>query len=231
VREACERNRLLAVRGLRAGYGRAEVLRGVDLHVDAGEVVVLLGANGAGKTTTLLALAGVLPCRGTVELFGSTGKRSLCRRARGGLAFLPEDRGIVRGLTVGENLRLARVAPQAAYRISPELEPLAGRLAGRLSGGEQQILALTRAICGRPALLLADEVSFGLAPLVAGRMLRLARLAADRGAGVVLVEQYARQALATADRGYVLQRGSIVLTGSAAELARNIDAIERSYLG
>jgi branched-chain amino acid transport system ATP-binding protein len=221
---------VLAARGLRAGYGRTEVLHGLDLQVSAGEVVALLGANGAGKTTTLLALSGVLPHQGRVQVLGSTGRLPLHRLARRGLALLPEDRGIVRALTVADNLRLARVEPRAAYRISPELEPLRSRPAGRLSGGEQQILALTRVVCGRPALLLADEISFGLAPAVAARMLRLARIAADGGAGVLLVEQYAGHALAAADRGYVLRRGRIVHAGAAADLAADIDTVQRCYL-
>ncbi|MGW6729689.1 ABC transporter ATP-binding protein [Nocardia sp. NPDC055029] len=223
--------RLLSAKDLRAGYGAIDVVRGIELHVEAGEVVVILGANGAGKTTTLAALAGVIPARGEIEILGHHDNAPLHVRSRRGLRYLPDDRGIVRSLTVRENLRLARVDPGDAFDISPELEALLGRTAGQLSGGEQQILALTQAIASRPKVLIADEVSFGLAPIIVSRMLGLARLAADRGTGVLLVEQYAGQALATADRAYVLQRGEIVLQGEASALSNDLESLERSYLG
>jgi branched-chain amino acid transport system ATP-binding protein len=222
---------VLEAHGLHAGYGGVEVLRGVDLSVDAGEVVVLLGANGAGKTTTLLALAGAIKSAGDVEMFSHEASGPLHQRARDGLAFLPEERGIVRALTVAQNLSLAGVDVRRCYDLSPELEPLADRPAGQLSGGEQQILALTRAVASDPKLLLADELSLGLAPLVVSRMLGLARFVADQGAAVLLVEQFARQALKAADRGYVMRRGEIVLSGTASELLADIDTVERLYLG
>jgi len=223
--------RLLTAAALKVGYGPIDVVRGIDLQVDGGEVVVILGANGAGKTTTLAALAGVIPAEGDIEILGRRDKASLDVLTRRGLRYLPDERGIVRGLTVADNLRLARVDPAVAYRISPALEGLAGRRAGDLSGGEQQILALTRAIASRPKLLIADELSFGLAPIVVTRMLALARAAAETGVGVLLVEQYASRALAVADRAYVLQRGRVVIEGDAAELRRDIAALEESYLG
>jgi branched-chain amino acid transport system ATP-binding protein len=137
----------------------------------------------------------------------------------------------VRALTVEDNLRLARVPPAVAFDISPELEPLRDRAAGQLSGGEQQILALTRAIATKPKLLLADELSFGLAPIVVSRMLALVRSAAENGAAVLVVDQYARRALEIADRAYVLQRGEVAVAGDPDLLSVDIEAIERSYLG
>jgi branched-chain amino acid transport system ATP-binding protein len=223
--------KMLSARGLEAGYGHVKVLRGIDLEVNAGEVVVLLGANGAGKTTTLLSLAGAIPSEGEVRLHGRLAPRTLYERAKCGLAFLPEERGIIRALTVAENLRLARVPLTKALEISPELELLEDRPAGLLSGGEQQILALTRVIASNPAVLLADELSLGLAPMIVQRMLSLVRVAAKGGAAVLMVEQFARQALNVTGRAYVMQRGEIVLQGEAAELKRDFDAVERSYLG
>jgi len=219
------------VNGLRAGYGGQEVLHGVDLHVEPGEVVALLGPNGAGKTTTLLALSGWIASSGEVDLFGGPATGRLWQRARSGMALLPESRAFVRRLTVADNLRLAEVDPDAAVAISPELEPRLHLKAGLLSGGEQQILSLTMAIARDPVILMADELSFGLAPLIVRRMLGLARLAADGGTAVLLVEQYARQVLQVADRGYLLTQGSIATEGSAGELLDRIDEIEAAYLG
>lgn len=221
----------LAVEGLFAGYGRTEVLHGIDLHVEEGEVVCLLGANGAGKTTTLLALAGAIGSRGKLEMFGRPSRGPVHERAKRGLAFLPDQRGIVRALTVGQNFRLAGVDADEAYLMSPELKAIEHRRAGDLSGGEQQILALTRAIASRPKLLLADEMSFGLGPIVVTRMFDLMRDAATQGTAVLIVEQFARRALEAASRAYVLQRGTVALEGRASDLLGEIDKIERSYLG
>lgn len=222
---------LLSTTDLKVSYAKVDVIRGIDLRVEPGEVVAILGANGAGKTTTLAALAGVIPSRGTVEILGHDDKAALHVRSRRGMSYLPDDRGIVRELTVRDNLRLARVAPEDAFEISPELKALMRRRAGDLSGGEQQILALTRAIATGPKLLIADELSFGLAPIIVDKMLTLARTAAERGAGVLMVEQYAGQALAVADRAYVLRRGSIALEGTAEDLGNDLEALEQSYLG
>ena len=222
---------MLAARGLSAGYGGVPVLRDLDLEVRAGEVVLLLGPNGAGKTTALLALAGELPLGGgTVELFGAPARGRLDRRVRDGLAFVPEERGIFRRLSVSENLRLGRGTPAGALALAPELSTFRRRQAGLLSGGEQQILALARAIAASPTVLLADELSLGLAPVVVERMLGAVRRAADDGAAVLLVEQHARQALTVADRGYVLRRGTFELSGSAGELLERIDEVEGAYL-
>ncbi len=222
--------RVLDARRLSAGYGPVEILRNIDLHVDAGEVVAILGANGAGKTTTLLALSGAIPSTGELSVMGSTDVVAMHGRIHQGMQFLPEERGIIRTLSVRDNLRLGGAGLDDALALSPELEPLLGRMAGVLSGGEQQILALTRALACHPTLLLADELSFGLAPRIVSRMLGLVRSAADAGAGVVIVEQYARQALAHADRAYVMRQGEIVLEGSAVELAADIESIEATYV-
>jgi branched-chain amino acid transport system ATP-binding protein len=216
---------------LRANYGYGEVLHGVSFKVAAGEIGALLGANGAGKTTTLLAMAGEVPNTGTVSFFGVPATGRLYARARAGVAFLPEQRGIIRSLTVLENLRLAEVDPVEVFAVSPELEPQRDRKAGLLSGGQQQILALTRAIVCRPSVLLVDELSFGLGPIVVARMLELARRAADDGAAVLIVDQFAAQVLRIADRGFVLRRGDLVLTGTATELLARVDEVEDMYLG
>lgn len=222
---------VLEARNLCAGYGGVPVLHGIDIEVRAGEVVSLLGANGAGKTTTLLALAGVIPSVGDILVNGAPARGALHQRARAGLSFLPEERGVIRALTVRENLALAQTDIETCYAISPQLRPLADRQAGQLSGGEQQILALTRAVASEPKVLLADELSLGLAPIVVSRMLGLARQLAERGAGVLLVEQFARQALLVSDRAYVMRRGHVVLSGAASDLLADIGTVEQTYFG
>ena len=224
-------NPVLTTSGLRAGYGRTEILHGLDLRVGEGEIVAMLGPNGAGKTTTLLAVAGVIDSTGTVEMFGRPAVGGVHERTKSGLAFLPDQRGVIRALTVLQNLRLAGVSPDDAYSVSPELKALKDRKAGDLSGGEQQILALTRAVVSRPKLVLVDEISFGLAPIVVTRMFRLLRTVADQGVAVLLVEQFAHLALELADRAYVLQRGTVALEGRAADLLADIESVEKSYLG
>jgi len=206
-------------------------VRDLDLEVHAGELVVLLGANGAGKTTTLKTLAGVLrPLGGEVLMAGRSAHGPLHRRVRGGLAYVPEERAVFGGLSVHDNLRLARGSRRAAIELFPELRQLDRRRAGLLSGGEQQMLTVARALSRAPRLLLADELSFGLAPLVVRRLLQVLRESADAGAGVLLVEQHAHQALAVADRAYVMRRGTVVLAGSAAEVADRVDSLRESYL-
>ncbi|WP_433218283.1 ABC transporter permease subunit [Dactylosporangium sp. CS-047395] len=222
---------LIEARGLSAGYGDLAALRDLDLVVRPGEIVALLGPNGAGKTTTLLTLAGELkPLAGSVQWRGRPASARLHRRAREGMAFVPEERSVFMQLSAAENLRLGRGSRQLALDTFPELAPLLDRRAGLLSGGEQQILTLARALAGRPALLLADELSLGLAPLVVDRLLRAIRQAADDGLGVLLVEQQAARALEVADRAYVLRRGRVITEGSSAELARDWSKLERSYL-
>ncbi|MER7279562.1 ATP-binding cassette domain-containing protein [Dactylosporangium sp. NPDC000244] len=230
-RAAADGEPLIEARGLSAGYGDLAALRDLDLVVRPGEVVALLGPNGAGKTTTLLTLAGELkPLAGSVLWRGKPASARLHRRAREGMAFVPEERSVFMQLSAAENLRLGRGARSVALETFPELAPLLDRRAGLLSGGEQQILTLARALAGRPALLLADELSLGLAPLVVDRLLRSIRQAADDGLGVLLVEQQAARALEVADRAYVLRRGRVVAEGSSAELARDWSKLERSYL-
>ena len=207
------------------------MVRGVDLHVEAGEVVALLGPNGAGKTTTMLTLSGTLaPIAGRISADGVTMSGPLHRRARRGLAVVTEERSIFRGLSTRSNLQLGRGPVAAALELFPELERLLDRKAGLLSGGEQQMVAVARAVAAEPKLLLVDELSIGLAPMVVERLLEAIRGAADRGAGVLMVEQHAHKALRRADRGYVLQRGRIVLEGSAEGLLGRMDDLEQAYL-
>jgi len=223
---------LLECRGLAAGYGAVAVVRDLDLRVEPGEVVALIGPNGAGKTTTLLTLAGELPAiAGDIVFRGVATKAPLFRRARRGMGFVTEERSVFMSLTAEENLRLASVSPADAIAIFPELEPLMGRTAGLLSGGEQQMLTLARAVARDPKLLLADELSLGLAPLVVRRLLdTVRRVATERSTGVLLVEQHVRQALNIADRVYVMQRGRIVMSGSAEDVGGRLDEVEATYL-
>ena len=222
---------VLRARALSVGYGQIAVIRELDLAVSPGEIVVLLGANGAGKSTTLMALAGLLaPSAGTVELQGRPTRAPLHQRSRQGLAYVPEQRGIFRDLTTRENLRLGRGSLAAALEIMPELRPLMDRRAGLLSGGEQQMLSLARALASAPSVLLCDELSLGLAPLIVDRLLKAIRAAARQGVAVLLVEQHVRAALAVADRAYVMRRGTIVMTGTAAEVGARLEEVESSYL-
>jgi ABC-type branched-subunit amino acid transport system ATPase component len=217
--------------GLAAGYAGRPMVSGVDLTAAPGEVVVLFGPNGAGKTTTLLALAGELAAiAGSVELFGRPAPPGLYRPARAGVSFVTEERSVFMELTVEENLRVGRCDVDAVVALFPEIGPLLGRRAGLLSGGEQQMLTLGRALARSPRLLLVDELSLGLAPLVVTRLLAAVRAAADRGVAVVLVEQHVDQAMRIADRVIVLERGEVVLSGPAAEVAARVQEIEASYL-
>ncbi len=222
----------LKVRGLAAGYNGAAVVSDLDLEVHAGEVVALLGANGAGKSTTLLALSGVLaPLGGEVEWLGRTRMAPLHVRSRNGVAFVPESRSIISGLTTEDNLRLGRGPVELALEYVPELKRLIKRRAGLLSGGEQQMLTLARALAGRPRLLLADELSLGLAPMIVERLLTIVRRAADEeGIGALIVEQQVQSALSISDHAYVLRRGRLVLEGPAAELHGRLDEVESLYL-
>jgi len=222
---------LLEAKELCAGYAGVEIVRGVSLYVEPGEVVALLGANGAGKTTTLLALAGELkPLGGQVFWKGSSATTPLYRRSRNGLAYVTEERSIFPKLTARQNLAVCRADIDKATGLFPELAPLMSRTAGLLSGGEQQMLTLGRALARPTDLLLADELSLGLAPMTVGRLLRAVRAAADRGIGALLVEQHVHRVLEIADRVYLLRHGAVEFTGTAAEARANIDEIQATYL-
>jgi branched-chain amino acid transport system ATP-binding protein len=214
-----------------AGYHGNPVIAGINLEVNAGEIVALLGANGAGKTTTLLALAGALPVlAGQVVIDGVPRNDPLHQRAARGLAFIPEGRSVLMRLTVADNLRLGRGDIDLALNLFPELKPLLPTAAGLVSGGEQQMLTLARALSRKPRIVLADELSLGLAPLVVRRLLDTLEEVARGGAAVFLVEQQIRLALQLADRAYVMERGAVALSGTGAELYGRMDEIEESYL-
>jgi len=232
---------LLSVSGLRAGYGLVEVLFGIDFEVDAGELVVVLGANGAGKTTTLRAVSGMIPCEGEIMFDGvSLMGRRPDQFLAAGIAHVPQGRGTIADLTVEENLRVGAYSRRDSevdadiekwFEAFPRLGERKFQTAGSMSGGEQQMLAIARAFMSRPRLLLLDEPSLGLAPLVTGEVVdRLRVVTAETGTAVLLVEQNANLALDFAGRAYVLEAGTIATSGPAAELKGN-EAIRKAYLG
>jgi branched-chain amino acid transport system ATP-binding protein len=232
---------LLVVRNLHAAYGQTRVLHGIDFAVEAGGVTALLGANGAGKTTTLRAICGMLQTSGEILLDGRRiGGMATEDIARLGIAHVPDGRGTFRELTVEENLRLGayirrdrQVADdvQRIFGYFPKLKERYRQQAGRLSGGEQQMLAIARALLLRPKLLLLDEPSFGLAPLIVrGVFDNLAEINAREGVGMLVVEQNANLALGIADHAYLLETGRIVMSGAAADIRRD-EQVRRSYLG
>lgn len=233
---------LLQVSGLNAGYAGVPVVRGLDMEVRAGEVVAMLGPNGAGKTTTLLTISGLLkPLAGQIEVFGKPAPPgSPHKTARMGLAHVTEDRSVFFGLTARQNMRLglrgngrARQAGlDRALELLPALRPLLDRRAGLLSGGEQQMLVMARALVSEPKLLIVDEMSLGLAPLIVERLLGIVRMIVEQtGIGVLIVEQHVHLALEVADRAYLLSHGEVVLQGTAADLAGRTDLVQSSYLG
>jgi branched-chain amino acid transport system ATP-binding protein len=223
---------VIAACGLTAGYGGVPAVRDLDLEVRPGEVVALLGANGAGKTTTILSLAGELtPLAGHVSWRGAPCRRSLAQRAQDGLGLITEERSVFSGLTVAENLRLGRGDPERALELFPMLREHLRRKAGLLSGGQQQILTVARALAAEPDVLLADELSLGLAPQIVTQLLDAIRQAAQtRRVAVLIVEQHVRGALAVCDRAYVLAHGRCVMKGESRELMGRIEEIQSSYL-
>ncbi|WP_363334478.1 ABC transporter ATP-binding protein [Dactylosporangium sp. NPDC051485] len=229
---------MLEAIGLSAGYGPNPVLDGLDLRVEEGEIVVVLGANGAGKTTTLRALSGMIGGKGKVMLAGNDISRSRPDvRAKLGLGHIPEGRGTFPFLSVEDNLRLGGhvVKDRHAFDVWFELFPILAerrkQAAGSLSGGEQQMLAVARALMARPKMLLLDEPSMGLAPMVTAALFgQIEHINKQFGTSMLIVEQNANLSLKIASRGYVLESGSVVLSGRADELLDN-DGIRRAYLG
>jgi branched-chain amino acid transport system ATP-binding protein len=225
----------LVLSGVEVHRSGSPVVRGVDLVAPAGQVTVLLGANGAGKTTLLEAVSGVVPVvKGSVSLAG-TDVTAVHRsaRARLGLAHVEQGRSIFPDLTVEENLLVAgpRPAIEASFELFPALTNRRHARAALLSGGEQQMLVIARALVTRPKVLLLDEMSLGLAPTVIKRLIPVVRRLADEGVGVVLVEQFAALALSVGDRAYVLVRGEIAYHGTCGTLARDPDLLRHLYLG
>ena len=222
----------LSVQGLTAGHGGVPAVRGLDLSVGPGEVVALLGPNGAGKTTVLETVSGVLPAiSGELRIDGSA-YHGLRAASKLGLSYLREGRGLFSQLTVRENLRLrthSRRSADALLTEYPILEPLADRRAGLLSGGEQQVLALACALSVKPKLLLIDEMTMGLAPIMVTQLVALVRRAADTGLAVLFVEQHIHAALELADRAYVLRHGEVVLQGPSGDLSSRLSELHDSY--
>ncbi|MFE0748353.1 ABC transporter ATP-binding protein [Gordonia sp. NPDC058843] len=220
---------VLRLEGLTSGYGDLAAVRDVSLVVNAGEMVALFGPNGAGKSTTLLASVGELPhMGGKVYYNGQTTSKPLHKLAREGIAFVPEQQSVISDLTTKQNLELGRGGVAPAVEAFPELVPLLNRTGGLLSGGEKQMVALARAFASKPSLILIDELSLGLAPLIVDRLLTALRDATtSRGLAVLLVEQQARRALEYTDRWYLLRSGTVVSEGQSRD---GSEALEEAYL-
>ncbi len=224
---------LLDVQGVSAGYSSVPVIHEVDLHVNAGEVVALVGPNGAGKTTTMNAIGGfVKTLHGEIKFGGQRMPSAPHRRARNGLAFVNENRSVLRTLSTRENLKLARVDPARCLELFPELGDRLDLKAGDLSGGEQQMLAVGRALAREPRLLMVDELSLGLAPLTTERLFGAVRGAADTArTGILLVEQHLNNVMRFADRVYLMLSGRVAFEGSASELAASRSRVVQAYFG
>ena len=234
---------LLKVSQLRAGYGRAEVLHGLDLHADKGSVITVIGPNGAGKSTLLNTLMGILPGKGTIEFNGhNVSGLTLEERVMAGIALVPEKRELFGSMSVEDNLLLGgfrqmrlgqrdwRNRMDDVFDIFPRLKERRAQASGTLSGGERQMLAVGRALMSRPTLLMLDEPSLGLAPLIVREIFRIISGLRERGVSILLVEQNARAALQVADYAYVLEMGAVAMEGRAADLADDPRVVE-AYLG
>ena len=232
---------LLEVQGLRAGYGVINAVKGIDLHVEEGEIVTLIGSNGAGKSTTLRALSGIIrPSAGTVTFRGTRIDRMAAHKiVKLGMSHVPEGRGVFHTLSVHENLLMGAYQRSdgglqedldRVFTLFPRLKERESQAGGTLSGGEQQMLAMGRALMARPTLLLLDEPSMGLSPILVDTIFETVRSIREQGATVLLVEQNALMALEIADRAYVIESGVIALQGTGAELSSD-DSVRRAYLG
>ena len=236
---------MLSVRNLQSGYGDLRVLKGVSMHVSSGEIVTIIGANGSGKSTLLLSIAGIVPAGGGEILFSGADIQGMLpeKIVAAGCSLVPEGRMVFDTLSVKENLIIGAYPRMragtkrdpageldAVYAIFPKLKERERQLGGTLSGGEQQMLAIGRALMARPRLIMLDEPSMGLAPIIVKQIFGVIKDLRDAGNTILLVEQNARAALRIADRGYVIETGQIVLEGTADELIRNND-VQRAYLG
>jgi len=233
---------LLKITGLQVAYGGIKAVKGVDLHVDEGELVTLIGSNGAGKTTTMKAITGSLPpASGDIEYLGKSIKgKGAWDLVKDGLAMVPEGRGVFSRMTIIENLQMgayirndkAEIAAdmEKMFTIFPRLRERKDQLAGTMSGGEQQMLAMGRALMSRPKVLLLDEPSMGLSPIMVDKIFEVVRDVAAQGVTILLVEQNASRALSIADRGYVMESGIVTMNGNAKDLL-NDPRVRAAYLG
>ena len=233
---------MLEVKDLQVYYGVIQALKGISFHVEQGEVIALIGANGAGKTTTLQTLTGIIPAKAGSIMFGGKDltKTPAHKIVEMGMAHVPEGRRVFAELSVYENLKLGAYTRKdkkeieetlaRVYKSFPRLEERKNQLAGTLSGGEQQMLAMGRALMSKPKIILMDEPSMGLSPILVEEIFHIIREISAGGTTVLLVEQNAKKALAIADRAYVLETGNIVLSGDAKEMMNN-DSIKKAYLG
>ncbi|SCX99587.1 ABC transporter ATP-binding protein [Rhizobium sp. NFACC06-2] len=230
---------LLDIKDIRVAYGRAEVVHGISLSMTSGSIVTVIGANGAGKTTLLNAIMGVVPSRGTIVYDGAPVPETIEGRVAAGLCLVPERRELFGSMTVEDNIELGGFlrsrrerdeTRDAVYTLFPRLRERRKQLAGTLSGGERQMLALARALMSRPRLLLLDEPSLGLAPLIVAEILRIVADLRQTGVSILLVEQNARAALEIADEAYLVELGEVRRSGPACELAVD-PALMASYLG
>ncbi|MGA7593610.1 MAG: ABC transporter ATP-binding protein [Gallionella sp.] len=233
---------MLEISGLKVAYGGIHAVKGIDLHVAQGELVALIGSNGAGKTTTLKTLAGLQHPAGGQIHYGGNSLHNIAahQRAAMGIALVPEGRGVFSRMTIAENLQMGAYSRKdkneiatdldGMYRLFTRLGERKNQLAGTLSGGEQQMVAMARALMSRPRLLMLDEPSMGLAPLMVKKIFDTIRDISALGMSILLVEQNAKLALEVAQRGYVMESGTITLSGAAGELLGS-DAVQRAYLG